>query len=81
MANVTVKNLPDDVHLALKEAARAQRRSLNGYITDLLTQHVEERARRRRMRETRAALNSFVGSLPHLDDSTVLIREDRDGTR
>ncbi len=81
MANLTLKDLPDNVHQALKEAARARGRSLNGYIIDVLTRDVEERARRKRMRETRLALNSFVGSLPHLDDSTVLIREDRDGNR
>ncbi len=81
MANLTLKDVPEDVHLALKEAARARGRSLNGYIIDVLTHDVEERGRRKRMQETRAVFNSFVGSLPRLDDSTVLIREDRDGNR
>ena len=78
MANLTVKDLPDGVYAELKEAARSEGRSLNGYIVSLLNATVEERTRRKRMREDREAFRRFLSSLPQMDDSTPLIREDRE---
>jgi hypothetical protein len=78
MANLNVKDLPDAVYAELKEAARAEGRSLNGYIVALLKAHVDERNRRKWMREGRADFRSFLASMPKLDDSTTLIREDRE---
>jgi hypothetical protein len=59
-------------------AARSVGRSLNGYIVSLLKASVEERNRRKLMREGRGEFLSFLASLPEMDDSTPLIREDRD---
>jgi hypothetical protein len=78
MANLTVKDLPDAVYSQLKEAARSEGRSLNGYIVSLLKANAEERARRKLMRESRDDFRRFVESLPRMDDSTPLIREDRE---
>jgi hypothetical protein len=78
MANLTIKDLPDPVYTELKEAARAEGRSLNGYIVSLLKAITEERNRRRLMRENRVEFRNFLASLPRMNDSTPLIREDRD---
>ena len=78
MANLTVKDLPDLVYSELKEAARAEGRSLNGYIVSLLKAMTEERSRRKLMRENRDEFRHFLASLPRMNDSTPLIREDRD---
>jgi plasmid stability protein len=78
MANLTVKDLPDAVYSQLKEAARSEGRSLNGYIVSLLKADAEERSRRKLMRESRSDFRRFLGSLPRMDDSTPLIREDRE---
>lgn len=78
MANLTVKDLPDAVYAELKELARSGGRSLNSYIVALLTSSVDERNRRKIMREGRSEFCKFLATLPPMDDSTPLIREDRD---
>ena len=78
MANLSLKDVPDPVYRQLKEAARAEGRSLNSYLVSLLTADAEERNRRKRMRENRNEFRRFVESLPPMDDSTPLIREDRE---
>jgi hypothetical protein len=78
MASLTVKDLPDTVYGQLKEAARTEGRSLNGYIVALLKASTDEQARRKRMRDGRAEFRKFLESLPRMEDSTPLIREDRD---
>ena len=78
MASLTVKDLPDPVYEELKGAARSEGRSLNGYIISLLQAHAEERARRKQMRQAREEFRRFLASLPKMEDSTPLIREDRD---
>jgi hypothetical protein len=78
MPNLSIKDLPDHVHQSLKEAARSQGYSLNRYIISLLELSVEERNRRKLMREGREEFRRFLATLPRLEDSTPLIREDRD---
>ena len=78
MANLTIKDVPPPVHDDLRQLARAQGKSLNAYILSVLEDDVEERARRRRMRETRGEFERFLATLPPMSDSTELIREDRD---
>lgn len=78
MATLSVKDLPDPVYNDLKEAARAEGRSLNGYIVALLKSASEEHNRRKLMRESRAEFRAFLASLPYMGDSTGLIREDRE---
>jgi plasmid stability protein len=78
MANLTIKDLPDHVHQSLKEAARSHGYSLNRYIISLLELSVEERTRRKLMREGRQEFRQFLATLPRLPDSTPLIREDRE---
>ena len=78
LANLTIKDLPEDVHKELKKAARSQGRSLNSYIISLLELNVEERHRRKLMRQNREEFRKFMASLPGTGDSTELLREDRD---
>ena len=75
---MTVKDLPDVVYSELKDAARFEGRSLNGYVVELLKASIEERNRRKLMREGRAEFRAYLASLPKMEDSTPLIREDRD---
>ena len=78
MANLTIKDLPYRVHRELKRAARSQGRSLNSYILSLLELTVEERHRRKLMRQGREDFRKFMASLPDMSDSAELLREDRD---
>lgn len=76
--NMTLKNVPDHIYQALKQAAVEQGRSLNAQIVQLLAEEAQELERRRRMRESRAELEKFVASLPRTGSSAKLIREDRE---
>jgi hypothetical protein len=78
MASLTIKGLPEHLHHGLKQAARSQGYSLNRYIISLLELSLEERNRRKLMREGRQEFRQFLAKLPRLSDSTLLIREDRD---
>lgn len=78
MATLNIRDLPDNVYGELKNAARAEGRSLNAHVVALLKASIEERHRRKLMREGRAEFRAFVASLPKMDDSTGLIREDRE---
>ena len=78
MANMTVKDIPDEVYKEVRELAASQGRSLNRYVIDLLEEKAQDGARRRRMRLSREAFRKFRDSLPFMGDSTELIREDRE---
>lgn len=78
MANLSIKDLPDQVHKELKKAARARGQSLNGYLIRVLEMDATESARKARMRKSRQEFRNFVKSLPHMGDSTELIRKDRE---
>ena len=78
MANLTIKDLPDEIQADLKKAARAAGKSLNAYIISLLELSTKERWRRRLMREHREPFREFVESLPKMTDSTPLLRADRE---
>ena len=75
--NLTIKNIPDDVYRTFKLEAADQGRSLNAELIQALTRSANEIERRRKMRESRPALERFVASLPKLPSSVPLIREDR----
>lgn len=75
--NLTLKNVPDSIHRALKREAAEHRRSLNTEAILALAARVDEAERRRKMRASRAALERFVAKLPKVSDSAQLIREDR----
>ena len=75
--NITLKNVPDKIYREMKREAKQQGRSLNAQIIRALEADVAELERRRRLAELRKELDRFAASLPPLEDSAPLIREDR----
>jgi plasmid stability protein len=75
--DITVKRVPDGVYRAIKREAKQQGRSLNAEIIRTLEAAAAGVERRRRLGALRKELDRFAGSLPMLDDSTPLIRADR----
>ena len=77
MANVTVRNIDDDVVASLKAQAKANHRSLEGEIRHVLTAHVSRRTRMAGFRDRTARLGAQTEGSPQTD-SVTLLREDRD---
>jgi hypothetical protein len=75
--NITLKNVPDKVYRAVKRAAKEQGRSLNAQIIHTLEGETAALERRKRAAKWRKELDQFVASLPRMDDSTPLIRQER----
>jgi hypothetical protein len=75
--NITLKNVPDKVYRAVKRAAKEQGRSLNAQIIQLLEAEAAQLERRKRLPELIKKLERFRKSLPPVDDSTPLIRQER----
>ena len=75
--NITVKNIPDPVYKVMKREAKRKGRSLNAEIIQTLVTEATEAERRRQLSNLRKELDLFAASLPPLDDSVPLIREDR----
>jgi plasmid stability protein len=75
MPNVLIRDLDDEVLEQLKAAAKANRRSLQAEIHDVL-----RRASARNLAETRRLSAKWFKRLsrPGHSDSAALIREDRD---
>jgi len=78
MANLTIKNVPEPLHRALKKLAEEEGRSLNAHIIQQLELSLVEASRRRLMRSQRAQFRALVDTLPPMSNSVELIREDRD---
>ena len=77
MANVTVRNIDDEVITSLKAQAKANHRSLEGEIRHVLAQQALRWTRLEEFRERTVELHSLTEGLPQTD-SVALIREDRD---
>jgi hypothetical protein len=75
--NITLKNVPQRVYRTMRREAKDQGRSLNAQIIKTLETEAAAVARRKRLRGLRLELDRFAASIPPLDDSTPLIREDR----
>jgi len=75
--NITLKNVPDKVYRVVKRAAKEQGRSLNAQIIHTLEAEAAELERRRKSRQWLADLERFRNSLPPQEDSTPLIRRER----
>ncbi len=75
--NITVKNVPEPIYRVMKREAKKRRRSLNAQIIAALETEAAELERRRQLSAVRKDLERFAASLPLLDDSAPLIREDR----
>jgi hypothetical protein len=75
--NITLKNVPDKVYRTVKRAAKEQGRSLNAQIILALEAEAAEFDRRKRVAKWRKELERFRKSLQPMDDSTALIRQER----
>jgi hypothetical protein len=76
--NITLKNVPPNVHRALTRAAKEEGRSLNAHIIHKLEIEAAILERRKRLPQIIKELERFRKSLPRMGDSTPLIREDRE---
>lgn len=75
--NITLKNVPDSIYRVIKREAKRKRHSLNTEIIQALETEAAEAERRRQLSSLRKHLDRFAASLPPLDDSAPLIRQDR----
>jgi plasmid stability protein len=69
MLNLTLKNIPAELHLRLKTRAESNRRSLNREILALLEAQLEAPAVD--VAAEQAQLERFVAALPHVDHTRV----------
>ena len=76
--NITLKNVPDSVYRTIKREAKTKGRSLNAQIIQTLAAEAAEAERRRRLANARKEFDRFAASLPPMDDSTPLIRAERE---
>jgi plasmid stability protein len=76
--NITVKNVPDPIYRVIKREAKRHRRSLNSEIIRALETQAAEAERLRQLQGLGEELERFRATLPPLDDSAPLIRQDRE---
>jgi plasmid stability protein len=76
MANLTIRNLDDEVVAKLKARAKAHHRSLEAELREILTGTVDRQAREDFL--ARADRIAAMTPKTYQTDSTLLIREDRD---
>jgi plasmid stability protein len=69
MHNLTLKNIPAELHLRLKVRAESNRRSLNREILALLEAQLEAPAVD--VASEQEQLEQFVAALPHVDHTRV----------
>ena len=76
MASVTIRNLEDEVVARLKDRAKANKRSLEAELREILTRSAGAMTRK----ELIAFAKRIAAQTPDVPqtDSTQLIREDRD---
>lgn len=83
MANVTVRNIPEDVHAVLREEAKRNARSLNAEIVATLSDRAQMSRRRKQaakaLREIDRIREKIAKEYPDQPDSVELLREDRYG--
>ncbi len=76
MANVTIRNLDDEVVVRLKKRAKTSNRSLEAELREILTRAADTMT----SRELRVIAERIAAMTPDVPqtDSAELIREDRD---
>ena len=82
MANLTLRNIPQEHYAALQPGAKRNRRSLNAEVPALLADKAEAAQGRDRAAQAMAEIDriceEIVREYPDQPDSVDLIREDRD---
>lgn len=77
MANVTIRNLDDDVVATLKRQAAKHNRSFEAEMREILSKAAEMQTRKRAFLEHAKRISDMTPDVPQTD-STLLVREDRD---
>ena len=77
MATVTIRNIDDTIVTKLKTQAKANNRSLEAELRELLSAEVRKREQMRQFRAKAARIAAMTPKVPQTD-SALLIREDRD---
>ena len=77
MAEVRIRNLPDDVKMMLKEEAARQGQNLEAYLREVLSEQAL-RKRRAWADQLRAMRQELFEKYGMFSDSAALIREERD---
>lgn len=77
MANLTVRNLDDEIARELKKRARTHNRSLEAELRQILTEAVRAPSRDAELRALAKRIKATTRGVPQTD-STSLVREDRD---
>ncbi|MEE8549555.1 MAG: hypothetical protein V3S74_08780 [Alphaproteobacteria bacterium] len=78
MANLTIRNLDDNVVKTLKAQAKTHNRSLEAELRHVLTQAAAQRKRMAAFRREAVRIRAMTPKDRPQTDSTLLIREDRD---
>lgn len=78
MANLTIRNLDDDVVEELKAQAKANHRSMEAELRAILSDEARQRARMRAFREEAERIRAMTPKGVKQTDSTKIIREFRD---
>jgi plasmid stability protein len=76
MASVTIRNLDDEVVARLKDRAKANKRSLEAELREILARSAEAMTREEFIAFAKH-VRTMTPEMPQTD-STLLIREDRD---
>lgn len=76
MASVTIRNLDDEVVARLKDRAKANKRSLEAELREILTRSAGSMTGEE-FRQLAERISAMTPDVPQTD-STLLIREDRD---
>ena len=76
MASVTIRNLDDEVVARLKDRAKANKRSLEAELREILTRSAGAMTRKEFIAFAKR-IRDMTPDVPQTD-STLLIREDRD---
>jgi plasmid stability protein len=81
MGAMTLRNLPPEVVDTLRKRARAEGRSLNALLCEILTREARDEARRERMRAQRPRVEALREAIRRRHGegtpSEKLVREDR----
>lgn len=79
MANITVKDIPDDLYEQFKETAREDRRSLNAEVIVAMETLVQQTAQLRERKGALQRINERRRQRPrNVVDSLELLRDDRE---
>jgi antitoxin FitA len=77
MANLTIRNVDDDIVETLKARAKAHNRSLEAEIRQILADQVRRPWRGAELRALAEKIAAMTPNVPQID-SVELLREDRD---